>query len=397
MSSSSIAEQLFADPLTPSGEGVAFLPRERLLSLAEQAIAMECFKQTLSAATFTSGPELDLFESALSEFLDIEHVVAVSSGTAGLEIGLRALGVRPGNEVIIPANSFAATENAILALGAIPVLADVSDRHFNLTAEEVEAKVTGRTRAIMPVHLYGRCADMPGIHDVAARHGLVVIEDACQAFGATGVGRFCEAAVLSFNPVKNFGLCGKGGAILIKDPALAERCRQLSYHGFAVGGKDTKVAQFGLNARLDNVSAAIGYGLLPYASLRNFKRIVLARRYLELLRPLEAAGHIQLPEDSFDTVWHLFAVQVLSSETRGSLRERLLESHGVETGLYYPVLAHKQPGGGAFRQEPQDLANTEKVASRILHLPLYQNLTFEEQDRIVEALECAFAREHFVP
>ena len=384
-SSVDVLTHLFAGP--PAAARVPFLPRDRLLSAAERRAAEAAFAETLATGETTSGRHVARFEDEIAAYLGIRHVIGASSGTDALTISLVALGIGPGDEVIIPANSFAATENAVLATRAVAVLADVGPDDGNLDPAAVAAVVTGRTRAIVPVHFNGRLADLPALRAVADAHGLWVVEDACQAIGLRGVGENSHAVALSFNPFKNFGLPGKAGAVLTDDDALAARCREIGYHGFVPGRKNEKRAPFGLNARIDNTLAAVGLALLPYLSLNNFKRAYLARRYAEALRPLRDSGRLAVPEFTAGHVWHLFAVQVLDGPPRDAVRADLLDRHGVETDVYYPVLTHRQrtwrrPAHYASASLPV----TERVHARQINLPLHHHLTLVEQDRIAEAV-----------
>ena len=172
--------------------------------------------------------------------------------------------IGPGAEVIIPANSFAATENMVLAAGATPVLVDIDPDTYNINPTKIEANINRKTRAIIPVHLYGRLADIDRIRDVADRFNLHIIADAAQCFGVSRLGEKCHASILSFNPFKNFGVCGKGGAIITKDNSFAERCHEIGYHGFSRDRKNFKVAPYGYNARMDNFQAAIALARFPF-------------------------------------------------------------------------------------------------------------------------------------
>jgi 3-dehydro-glucose-6-phosphate---glutamate transaminase len=372
---------------------VRFLPRERLLSPEEKSAACERFSEVLRTGEFTSGGHIDAFEAAIAELANVPCAVGTSSGTDALVITLRALGVGAGDEVIMPANSFAATENAVFACGARPVLADVGMSDYNLDPDSIEAKITPRTRAILAVHLYGKLADVEPMAAIARSRGLHLVEDACQAIGVTGVGHFSDAAVLSFNPFKNFGLCGKAGAILTRNQELAGRCRAIGYHGFQPGLKNVKRHFQGYNARIDNTMAAIAMGLLPHASLNNLRRAYLARRYLQALAPLALREQVGLPEFSPDHAWHLFPVQILGGASRDGLRRWLWEQASVETDVYYPVLTHQQATPDRQRLfRDVSLPATELLASRVLHLPLYHHLTLEEQDRVIRALYDGFAQ-----
>lgn len=370
---------------------VPFLPKARLLSPAEQQRAAECFARALETGELTSGPAVAEFERALTDFLGLPHALATSSGTDALIIALRAVGVGPGDEVIMPANSFAATENAVWACGADPVLVDIDPHRHTLDPMLVEAAVTPRTKAILPVHLYGRLADVSGLAEIARRCGLSVVEDACQAIGVSGVGQYSDAAVLSFNPYKNFGLTGKAGAVVTKNHEVATRAEKFAYHGFEPEHKNVKAAPFGLNARIDNVLAAVAMGLLPGLTLNSYRRAFLAKRYIDALAGLEASGSAVLPAFVPDHAWHLFGVQVTVADARDKIREHMSSVGSVETDLYYPVLTHHQQTPLHRKLYSHvELPRTEHLHSSLLHLPLHNNLSLTEQDRVIEALHAAF-------
>lgn len=388
----SMADSVFAREPLPTGQRrptVPFLPRARLLSPEEQRTAVECFARAVAAGELTSGPAVTQFEQALAEFLGLPHAVATSSGTDALIIALRAVGVGPDDEVIMPANSFAATENAVFACGAVPVLVDVDPERHTLDPALVEAAITPRTRAVLPVHLYGRLADAAGVHRVAREHGLRVVEDACQAIGVAGVGRYSDVTVLSFNPYKNFGVTGKAGAVLTGDSELHARMEGLAYHGFAPGEKNLKTDVWGFNAKIDNSTATVATGLLPGLTLNNYRRAFLAHRYIDALADLAADGQLVLPAFTDDHAWHLFTVRASGEAARDALRARL-HADGVETDIYYPVLTHHQPT--PLREKlfaGVSLPHTEKLNATVFHLPLHNGLSVTEQNRVIEALRTA--------
>ncbi|MFE4689961.1 DegT/DnrJ/EryC1/StrS family aminotransferase [Streptomyces sp. NPDC056749] len=378
------------EPLPGERRPVPFLPKSRLLTPAEQRVAAECFTRTLATGELTSGPAVATFEAALADFTGL-HPTATSSGTDGLIVALRSVGVEPGDEVIIPANSFAATENAVLACGAVPVLADVEPGRHTLDPVSAGAAVTSRTRAVLPVHLYGRLADMAALRRTADAHGLRVVEDACQAIGVTGVGRHSDAAVLSFNPYKNFGLTGKAGAVLTGDGELAERVRAIAYHGFHPDRKNVKTEPWGLNAKIDNPIASVAMGLLPGLTLKNYRRAFLAERYITGLAESHAAGLLTLPSFTPDHAWHLFTVRVPGGPAeRERTRARMREDYGVETDIYYPVLTHRQrtPLHGRLFSRSR-LPHTEQLHTTAFQIPLHNQLSLTEQDRVIEALHAA--------
>ncbi|MGW0929972.1 DegT/DnrJ/EryC1/StrS family aminotransferase [Streptomyces sp. NPDC002644] len=380
-----------ADPRPEAAAPVPFLPRERLLTRDEQRVAVERFTQVLATGELTSGPAVAEFEDALADFLAVPHAVGTGSGTDALVIALRAVGVGHGDEVIMPANSFAATENAVWLCGATPVLVDVEPDRHTLDPALAEAAIGPRTRAILPVHLYGRLADMEALARVARRHGLRVVEDACQAIGVTGVGKHADAAALSFNPYKNFGLTGKAGAVVTCQDEVADSARRFAYHGFDPKQKNVKEGGYGLNARIDNATAAIAVGLLPCLTLNNYRRAFLARRYLDGLAALEASGSVLLPAFGPDHAWHLFGVRVAAGPAaRDAVRAHMRSTGRVETDVYYPVLTHRQQTPLHRRLFAETvLPVTERLHDTVLHLPLHNNLSLAEQDRVIEALHGA--------
>ncbi|SUJ98535.1 aminotransferase class-V family protein [Staphylococcus agnetis] len=218
---------------------IEFMPVNRLIREDETEKIIKTLKGFLPTGKYTSGKYIDEFEHYLSEYLSINHVIALSSGTAALTIGLLSLGVTAGDEVILPSNSFAATENAVVSIGATPVYADVKD-DFTICPKSIENLITSKTKAILPVHLYGRFCDMLKIQKIASKYDIKVIEDACQGIGLEEVGMYSDLAALSFNPYKNLGVCGKAGAIITNNTELDYKCRLISYHGFDLKEKTRK-------------------------------------------------------------------------------------------------------------------------------------------------------------
>lgn len=365
-------------------KNVDFLPLSRLNSSDEKKSIRDAFNIVLDIGQYTSGEYVSKFESYISSFLRIKHVIGTSSGTAGLMIALKSLGVKCGDEVIIPSNSFAATENAVLACGAIPILADINSDDYTIDPIDIEKKITNKTKVILPVHLYGKLANMKKIKEIADLHKLKIVEDACQAIGVTGVGLYSDLSVLSFNPFKNFGVCGKSGAILTNNDELEKMCRIVGYHGFDVGKKNFKTLDFGYNCRMDNIMASIGVAKLPFLSLNNFKRCYLAKRYIENLKDLQECGKIILPEFTSDNSWHLFPIRVT-----GDRQEimSMMKKKGIETQVYYPVLTHEQNTSlKSTCFKGVRLPISEIVNQTILNIPLHHALTIQEQNLVLEAI-----------
>jgi dTDP-4-amino-4,6-dideoxygalactose transaminase len=331
---------------------------------------------------FIDGPELKQFERWFATFCGTSGAAGVASGTAALELILEAAGIGRGDEVIIPANTFIATAAAVIRVGARPVLVDVEESTSNLDPALLDAAITPRTRAIMPVHLYGLPARMDDINAVAARHGIAVIEDACQAHGARYKGRRAGslglAAAFSFYPAKNLGAFGDAGLVTSGDSALLERVRLLRDHG-----RTTKYehAIIGQNARLDNLQAAILAVQARQLESWNAARVQAAGWYAHYL----ADAHLVLPQDHPDaeSVFHLYVVR---SAHRDALREHL-DAHGVATGIHYPVPIHLQPACRSLGIERGAMPVTERLAAEILSLPMHPFLTEADVEYVADVIK----------
>ena len=335
----------------------------------------------LERGDFILGEDLRLFEVEFASYCEAQHAVGVSSGTAALELALRAFEIGPGDEVITAANTFIATAAAISYAGARPVLVDVDAQSYNIDVSRIEAAVTGRTKAIIPVHLYGHPAEMDPILEIARRRGLVVIEDACQAHGARyrgkRVGSLGHAAAFSFYPAKNLGACGDSGAVVTSDAQVAERIRMLRDHG----QKDKYYhTLLGYNHRLDTLQAAILRIKLKYLDQWNAARRRHARLYDELLdgapvtTPREA--------DRCESAYHLYVIRV---QDRDALRA-YLHDRGIATGIHYPVPIHLQPAYQQLGYGNGSFPVTEECCAQTLSLPMYAELTPEQIKHVAGAL-----------
>lgn len=382
------AETLLQDDRFNAGEGIAFLPKARLSSTSEIDRALQIMTEVVHSGEFTSGPYIPRFETALAQYLDTRHVTAVNSGTQALIISLQAAGVQAGDEVIVPSNSFAATENAIYAVGATPVLADVAEPHWNMGVEQIEQVLTKKTRAILFVHLYGFTTGIKEVASFCRNNGLRLIEDACQAIGCDSVGQYSDLAAMSFNPFKNFGVFGKAGAVLTNDPVLHEAVREISYHGFSFGVKNKKSQPYGYNSQIDNLQAAIGLSKLETLSLNNFKRKMAASIYLDELKRHEESGKLSLPAGQAECSWHLFPLELNSPPAH--LLGYAKQQHQIELDKYYPVLTHQQPPLQQHFQSAR-LPLTERKHARLLHLPLHNNITAAEIYKTTEMLHEFFS------
>ncbi len=333
------------------------------------------------------GPNVQALEREFAGFCGVPHAVGVSDGTAALQLALRACGIGPGDEVITVSHTFIATAEAIALIGARPVFVDVDPVTYTLDPAQLEARVTPRTRAVIPVHLYGQCADMGPILEVARRHGLRVIEDACQAHGAryrrARAGSLGDLAAFSFYYSKNLGAYGEGGMVTTGDDELARRLRMLRDHGSPERYRHEVV---GMNARLDEVQAAVLRAKLPHLERWNALRRANAAHYDSLLARLEAV----IPPAAApyaEPVYHLYVIRARDRDgLQAWLRER-----GIGTGIHYPVPCHLQPAFRYLGYRPGDLPATEQAAGEILSLPMYPELRAEQRVYVAGAVHDYYA------
>jgi dTDP-4-amino-4,6-dideoxygalactose transaminase len=355
------------------------IPFLRLAPGDDAADVRAAIDRVVERGWFVLGPELEAFEAEFAGAVSAPHAVGVGTGTDAIAIALRCLGIGPGDEVITSPLSAAYSALAIMMVGARPVFADIDAGRFTIDAAAIDAARTPRTRAILPVHLYGQAADMPAIMEIAVRHDLRVVEDCCQAHLATchgtPVGSFGEAAAYSFYPTKNLGALGDGGAITFREADHAARAKRLRN-----GGQTDRYHhdEFGVNTRLDEMQAAVLRARLRYLPAWTERRRALARRYRQ---HLEGASDICVPSE-FDAghVYHLFPVL---SERRDEVRARL-SAAGIETLIHYPVPIPRQPALASERPAPCPVA--DRVTSQIFSLPLYPSLAHTDIARVADAL-----------
>lgn len=339
-------------------------------------------EELLRTGAFVGGPAVSRFEEDFATFCGAAHCVGVANGTDALELAFRAAGVGAGDEVIIPANTFIATAEAVSRAGARVVFADVDENSLLLDPLSVKAVASDRTRVVVPVHLYGQIAPMDDVLDIAEALGSIVVEDAAQSHGATqnGVpaGSRGLLAATSFYPGKNLGAAGDAGAVLTSDPRLAAMVRRLANHG---GTAKYVHEVVGFNSRLDSIHAIVLAAKLAHLARWNESRRVAAARYTELLSdvpgvrtPATAEGNVH--------VWHLYVVRV---EDRDRVLQRLTEA-GIGAGLHYPIPLHLTPAFGFMRHGRGDFPVAEAAAEQILSLPMFPHITEEQQIRVVEAL-----------
>ena len=341
-------------------------------------------QRVLDHGQYIMGPEVAELERALAAFTGSRHCVTVASGTEALLIALMALGIGPGDEVVTSPFTFAATGEVIVLVGATPVFVDVEPDTCNLDARQLEAAVTPRTKAIMPVSLYGQAADMDAINAVAARHGLAVVEDAAQSFGASYQGRrSCALSTIgctSFFPSKPLGCYGDGGALFTDDDALAQAAREIRVHGQSARYHHTRI---GVGGRMDTLQCAIVLGKLPRFAWELERRRTLGARYTALLQGIGGLRTLTVRPDR-DCVWGQYTVFV---DNRAAV-QAALQAAGIPTAVHYPRPLHHQPAYAAHCC-PECCPVSARVAQQVLSLPMSADLAEAEQDRVVDALRAA--------
>ena len=364
--------------------------------------------RVLHSGQYIGGSEIQAFERSFAEAVGTAHAVGCNSGTDALVLALRGLGIGSGGEVSNASFSFFATAEAISAVGATPVFVDVDPSTYLIDLNRIEAAITPRTRALLPVHLFGRPMDMTRLMAIAERHGLRVVEDCAQATGAQwngrGVGSWGDVGCFSFFPTKNLGAAGDGGAVCCHSPELAQRMRELAVHGMPRRYLHTEL---GYNSRLDALQAAVLNVKLPYLSRWVERRAAIAARYSEALQDLPG---LQLPEpDAYGGHgWNQFVIRVRlcasgqelcgggcpavcneqglpDSRCRDWLKQSL-QQQGVNTIIYYPIPIHRQPAYTQLDYPPGTLPITEQLCSEVLSLPIFPELTGSQQDKVIQTI-----------
>ncbi len=343
---------------------------------------LPAIENVLDKAQYIMGEDVQVFEIKFAEYCAAKYAVGVDSGTSALELALRAYEIGDGCEVITSANTFIATTLAISNAGAKPVLVDIHPDTYNIDVEKIEEVITDRTKAIMPVHLYGQPADMDAINRIAQKHGLVVIEDACQAHGAKyknkPIGSIGDAAAFSFYPGKNLGAYGDGGMVVTNNPKIEEKLKLLRDYG-----QKEKYNHLikGFNRRLDTVQAAILKTKLNYLNDWNESRKRNALKYSNLLQDTQ----IGLPFDAdfAESVFHLYVIRVKNRDELLSF----LHKNGVSAGIHYPIPIHLQIAYKDLGYKKGDFPITEKYADEILSLPMFPELTDEQINFVVGLLK----------
>ena len=356
---------------------VSFIPLEKELNAELNA----AFSRVLKNSWYIGGIEDKHFEEAFAEYCHVKHCVGVGNGLDALMLVLKAWNIGEGDEVIVPSNTFIATALAVTYVGATPVFVEPDIRTYNLDPRRIEEKISSRTKAIIPVHLYGQPCDMDPILEIAQKHNLLVLEDCAQAHGATYkgqiIGSFGHAAAFSFYPGKNLGALGDAGAVVTNDDDLAEKVRALGNYG-----SDYKYHHIymGNNSRLDELQAAFLSAKLPLMGKVNANRQEIAKRYLEGINHPDIVLPYVLP--GTEPVWHIFAIR---SEYRDELAE-YLEEKGIGTNKHYPIPMHLQECYADLKIAKGELTLAEEISATELSLPLYYGMTDEEVDYVINTI-----------
>jgi dTDP-4-amino-4,6-dideoxygalactose transaminase len=359
---------------------------------------MAAIEQVFKSQAFILGPEVTKLEERVASYCQTRGAIGVSSGTDALLIALMALGIGPGDEVVTTPYSFFATAGAVVRLGAKPVLVDIDPRTFNIDPAKIEKVVTAKTKALIPVHLYGQCADMAPIMDIATRHRLAVIEDAAQAIGTeykdgTRAGSIGTVGCLSFFPSKNLGALGDGGMVVTNDAELAERIKVLRVHGSKPKYYHKLI---GGNFRIDSLQAAVLNVKLNYLDGWTKRRQENARRYETLFKQsgLVQKGTVQLPEavyrESGHKHYHIYNQFVLRVERRDALMAHLKQK-GIGSEIYYPVPFHVQECFRYLGYKEGDFPESERAAGETVAIPIYPELTAAQQTEVVDAVKAFYA------
>jgi dTDP-4-amino-4,6-dideoxygalactose transaminase len=357
------------------------------INLSQAAALEQAFHRVLHSGWYVLGKEVEAFETSFAAYCGAGHAIGVANGLDAIFLILKAYGIGPGDEVIVPSNTYIATWLAASHCGATPVPVEPDAASFNLDPARIAAAITPRTKAIIPVHLYGQPADMEPIMALATQHGLKVIEDAAQAHGAYYKGRrtgvLGDAAAFSFYPGKNLGALGDGGAITTNDAALAERLRTFRNYGSQVKYHNEVI---GFNSRLDELQAALLHTKLPVLDGQNAQRRAIAAHYGKILAGLPGITVPAVPEWA-EPVWHLY---VIRHAGRDELAKKLAAA-GIATLVHYPVPPHLQPAYAALGFKAGDLPIAEAIHREVLSLPIGPTMTLEQADQVGAALRAILA------
>jgi dTDP-4-amino-4,6-dideoxygalactose transaminase len=339
--------------------------------------------QTIRDASFIGGQTIEKFEISFAEYLGIDHVIACANGTDAIEILLQSMGIGEGDEVLVPAISWISTAEAVTTVGATPVFVDIHPEYYVIDTDNIEAKITDKTKAIIPVHLYGQAAQMDKIMEIAKKHNLKVLEDCAQAHGATfngkKVGTFGDAASFSFYPGKNLGAYGDAGGMVTNNSEVADKARMIANHGQRKK-HDHQIE--GRNSRMDGLQAAILNVKLKYLIGWTEGRQSVAKIYDSLL---EGADGITLPK-THENVGHVFHLYVIQVDDRDEVMARL-DKEGIGTAIHYPTPMPFMPAYARFSHTPKDFPVADRLSKRILSIPMFPELTESEIAYVCEQLK----------
>lgn len=348
------------------------------------------FNQVLESTAFINGPQVHSFQKELEDYLGVKHVIPCANGTDALQIAMMGLGLKPGDEVITADFTFAATVEVIALLGLVPVLVDVEKDTFNIDIEAIKKAITPKTKAIVPIHLYGRPANMEAILEIAKEHNLFIIEDNAQAIGADytfkngkkqKLGTIGNVGATSFFPSKNLGCYGDGGAIFTNDDELAHILRGIVNHGMYIRYHHDVV---GVNSRLDTLQACVLSAKLPHLDTYNQKRRAAAKKYSEKLQQNPNIIVPEIPEGETSHIFHQYTIRIINGK-RDALAEYLTEK-GVPFGIYYPIPLHSQKAYADERYNDKDFPVTNQLVKEVISLPMHTELDDEQIDFITKLI-----------
>jgi len=375
-----------------SGRRCAPVVEIPLIDLRQQHRALQhniyaALRHVFDSSVFVMGPNVRAFEEEMSRFLEVKHAIGVASGTDALNLSLDALGIKPGDEVLVPSFTYAATAAAVCHLGATPVFADSLPDGFNLDPADAARRITPKTKAIIPVHLYGEAAPMDEIMKLARAHDLYIVEDVAQAVGGfwkeRRLGSLGDTGCFSFYPTKNLAACGDAGMVVTNDDELAKRVRLLRQQADAsvIGGEKYTHPAVGYNSRLDEIQAAILRVKLPHLDSWNALRQQHSQRYRRRLKDLG----LVLPDRSRNGS-HVYCLYTIRCERRDELRA-WLRDHRIGFGAYYPLPLHLQEAYRGLGYQEGDLPNAERLSRECLSIPIYPELTADQVDQVADVIQ----------
>lgn len=363
-----------------------FTPVRQYMNLKEEIDS--AIQKVLSKGNFILGDEVSEFENKVAQYLGVKHAIGVASGTDALQIALMAIGLKPGEEVITTPFTFVATAETIVLLGGKPVYVDIDEKTYNINPDLIEEKITEKTKAIIPVHLYGQPAEMDKILDIAKRYNLYVIEDSAQALGSEYKGEkvctFGDIACISFFPTKNLGAFGDAGMIVTNDDELAEKIRMIRVHGSKVRYNHEIL---GVNSRLDTLQASILLVKLKYLDSWNAKRIEIAEKYNDAFKDID---DVVIPYSEIYNK-HIYHQYTIRTGRRDELA-KFLKEKGIQTAVHYPIPLHLQKAFSYLGYKQGDFPISEQCSREVLSLPMFPELRDEEINYVIESVKEFFKR-----